>query len=126
MTPVHQQHDSDGVSQPAAIPESRSGNDWSIGSSWVTLGVLMLVVMVLSRVGMVTNSPAMAEMAVHDSGYTMMTTDGGSDEILVLVDSREESILIYRVGPSGGLVLLEHESLSGVFSRARTQVMGNP
>ena len=103
-----------------------SGNDWSIGSSWVTLGVLILVVTVLSRVGMVTNSPAMAEMTISDAGYTMMTTNGGNDEILVLIDSREESIMVYRAKQNSGLVLLEHESLSGVFSRARAQVLGGP
>ncbi len=101
-------------------------SDWSIGSSWVTLGVLVLAVVILSRVGMVTNSPAMAEMVISDAGYTMMTTNGGNDEILVLVDSREETVLVYRVDQTGGLMLLESESLSGVFTRARAQVLGSP
>ena len=101
-------------------------NDWSIGSSWVTLGVLVLAVVILSRVGLVANSPAIAEMVISDAGYTMMTTNGGNDEILVLVDSREETVLVYRVDQTGGLMLLESESLSGVFTRARAQVLGSP
>jgi hypothetical protein len=88
--------------------------------------LLVLVVFVLSRVVGVMDSPAMAEMAVSENGYTMMTTNGGSDEILVLVDSREESILVYRTVQSGGLELLERESLSGLFTRARAQAIGGP
>jgi len=101
--------------------------DWSLGSSWVTLGALVLVIFVLSRVSMVTGSPALAEITTRDGAYTMMTTDGGSDEILVLVDSREEMISVYRVNQTGnGLDLIERESLSGLFSRARAQAMGGP
>lgn len=104
----------------------QSSSDWTIGSSWITLGALIAVILLLSRIGMVTNQPAFAEMVVTDAGYTMMTTDGGSDEVLVLIDSRDESILVYRVGPSGGLDLLERESLSGIFTRAKTQALGSP
>ncbi len=113
---------------------SGTGADRSIGSSpFATVVLLMLVVFMLSRVAGVMDSPAMAEMVVSENGYTMMTTNGGNDEILVLVDSREESIMVYRVdlnaqgGQGGGaMVLLERESLSGVFTRARAQAVGGP
>ncbi|MDF1869664.1 MAG: hypothetical protein P1U30_04670 [Phycisphaerales bacterium] len=101
-----------------------------IGSSgWLTVVLCVLVVFVMSKVVGVMDTPAMAEMAISDSGYTMMTTNGGADEILVLVDSREESILVYRVAQgadSAGLELLERESLSGLFTRARAQAVGGP
>tara|TARA_R110000737_G_scaffold2923_18_gene10253 strand:- start:421359 stop:421730 length:372 start_codon:yes stop_codon:yes gene_type:complete len=102
-----------------------------IGSSGLLTVVLcVLVVFVMSKVVGVMDSPAIAEMTISDSGYTMMTTNGGADEILVLVDSREESILVYRVAQgaqeNGGLELLERESLSAVFSRARAQAVGGP
>tara|TARA_R110000868_G_scaffold119469_1_gene316683 strand:- start:421254 stop:421625 length:372 start_codon:yes stop_codon:yes gene_type:complete len=102
-----------------------------IGSSGLlTVVLLVLVVFVMSKVVGVMDTPAMAEMTISDSGYTMMTTNGGADEILVLVDSREESILVYRVAQgaqeNGGLELLERESLSALFSRARAQAVGGP
>jgi len=101
-----------------------------IGSSgWLTVVLCVLVVFVMSKVVGVMDTPAMAEMTISDSGYTMMTTNGGADEILVLVDSREESILVYRVAQgadSAGLELLERESLSGLFTRARAQAVGGP
>ncbi|MFK7758598.1 MAG: hypothetical protein AB8C13_01480 [Phycisphaerales bacterium] len=97
-----------------------------LSSKWVTLGLLVFTVIVLSRVMGVMQSPAYAEMAVTSTGYTMMTTNGGPDEILVLVDSREESILVYRTSQMDALELLERESLSGLFARARVQAMGRP
>tara|TARA_R110002096_G_scaffold173781_2_gene347908 strand:+ start:48922 stop:49293 length:372 start_codon:yes stop_codon:yes gene_type:complete len=102
-----------------------------LGSSGLlTVVLLVLVVFVMSKVAGVMDTPAIAEMTISDSGYTMMTTNGGADEILVLVDSREESILVYRVAQgaqeNGGLELLERESLSALFSRARAQAVGGP
>ena len=101
------------------------GSGW-VSSRWVSVGLLMLVVVVLSRVAGVMDSPAMAEMAIGDSSYTMMTTNGGADEILVLVDTRQEMIMVYRSSQTGGLDLLEKESLSGLFTRARAQAIGGP
>ncbi len=97
-----------------------------LSSGWMTTGLLVLVVFMLAKVVGVMDQPAMAEMTISDSGYTMMTTNGGADEILVLVDSREESILVYRAAQSGGLELLERESLASLFTRARAQAIGGP
>lgn len=104
----------------------RHGDQGWMSSRWVSVGLLMLVVVLLSRVAGVMDSPAMAEMAIGDSSYTMMTTNGGPDEILVLVDSRQETIMVYRSSQTGGLDLLEKESLSGLFTRARAQAIGVP
>jgi|GEM_PF-7105692 len=123
------------ITEMDSVVGSGSLADRRIGSSpWATIVLLMLVVFMLSRVVGLMDSPALAEMAVSENGYTMMTTNGGTDEILVLVDSREESILVYRVaaggqvGAQGGgsMELLERESLSGVFTRARAQAIGGP
>ncbi len=102
-----------------------------ISSGWVTIGLLFVVVFLLGRVGGGFESPAMAEMAVNENGYTMMTTDGGSDEILVVIDSRQELLFVYRLGLAGGsggggVDLLEREPLNEVFERARAQALGTP
>lgn len=120
----------------ARVDSGGSHDGILLSSKWMTVGLLVLVVFVLSRVVGVMDSPAYAEMAVSENGYTMMTTDGGADEVLVVVDSREEMILVYRVSAAaassagtnaaGGLELLERESLSGLFQRARAQAVGGP
>ncbi len=97
-----------------------------LSSGWMTTALLVVVVFLLAKVVGGIEQPAYAEMAVSDSGYTMMTTNGGPDEILVLVDSRQESILVYRAAQTGGLELLERESLGTLFMRARAQAIGGP
>ncbi|MBO6514310.1 MAG: hypothetical protein JJ974_10135 [Phycisphaerales bacterium] len=105
-------------------------DDSVLSSRWLTVGLLMVVVFVLSRMVGVMDSPAYAEMAISENGYTMMTTDGGTDEVLVVIDSREEMILVYRATPGGGnqsgVELLDREALSGLFQRARTRAVGGP
>lgn len=105
-------------------------SDGLLSSRWVTVGLLMLVVFMLSRVVGVMDNTAYAEMAVSENGYTMMTTDGGTDEVLVVVDSREEMIMVYRVAPAsgkqGGVEMLDREALSGLFQRARARAIGGP
>lgn len=100
-----------------------------VSSSWVTTGLLLVVVFLLGRVGDGFVSPAMAEMAINENGYTMMTTDGGSDEILVVIDSRQELLFVYRLGLTvggAGVDLVEREPLNEVFERARAQALGKP
>jgi len=87
------------------------------------LSVLVLGALVLGRP---SAGVAHAGMTTHKSGYTMMTADGGNDEVLVVVDSRAEMIMVYRVTPQGGLSLLEREPLSALFARARAQARGRP
>ncbi len=105
-------------------------NDSLLESKWLTVGLLMVVVLMLSRVVGVMDNTAYAEMAVSENGYTMMTTDGGTDEVLVIVDSREEMIMVYRASPAsgnqGGVELLDREALSGLFQRARARAIGSP
>jgi hypothetical protein len=60
-------------------------------------------------------------MTTTSQSYAMMTTDGGTDEVLVVVDSRQESLMIYRVDSSNQLQLYKREQLGPLFSRARAQ-----
>jgi hypothetical protein len=93
--------------------------------SWWTTGVLVVVALFLVRGGPAMPT-ALAEMTAVQGSYTMMTTDGGNDEILVVVDSREEMVLVYRIDQSGKLALQERERLSELFARARARAIGVP
>jgi len=94
---------------------------------WTTLWVALAVVAVGALLwGRSSHGVALAEMTTQKAGYAMMTTDGGNDEILVVVDSRAEMIMVYRVAQQGGLTLIEREPLSALFARARAQSRGRP
>lgn len=100
------------------------GRRGALGSWWTTV-VLVFVALFVVRggPGMPT---AFAEMASVSGSYTMMTTDGGNDEILVVIDSREEMALVYRIDQMNRLTLLERERLSELFVRARARTLGAP
>ncbi len=94
------------------------------GWLWVSAGVLASLIIVQGA-GLL-DSPAQAEMAIGSGAYAMMTTDGGNDEILVLVDNSQESLMVYRGDRNLGLQLLERENLAALFERARARAMGRP
>lgn len=94
------------------------------GWLWVSAGVLAALI-VVQGAG-ILDTPAHAEMTSASGSYTMMTTDGGNDELLFVVDSGHESLLVYRTDRSQGMQLLEREDLAGLFTRARARAMGRP
>lgn len=94
------------------------------GWLWVSAGVLASLI-VVQGAGML-DTPAQAEMTSASGSYTLMTTDGGNDELLFVVDSGHESLLVYRTDRSQGMQLLEREDLAGLFARARARAIGRP
>ena len=66
-------------------------------------------------------------MAVSGDGYTMVTTRSGRgqdqdpDEILYVIDSRSDTLLVYWIEDARqqGLQLVDGGSLSALFSRGR-------
>jgi hypothetical protein len=94
------------------------------GWLWVSAGILAALIVVQG--GGLFESKAYAEMSTTSGSYSMMTTDGGNDEILVVVDSRQESLMVYRSMNGTTLEMLEKEELSSLFSRARARAVGSP
>ncbi len=94
------------------------------GWLWVSAGVLAALI-VVQGAGMLDSS-AEAGMSSTIGSYTMITTNGGVDDILVVVDSSQESLMVYHADRLKGLQMLEREELSGLFQRARARTMGRP
>ncbi len=94
------------------------------GWLWVSAGVLAAMIVVQGS-GLF-DSIANAEMSTTYQSYSMMTTDGGTDEILAVLDSRQEAMLIYAVDSTNTLRLLKREQLDTMFARARAQHLPRP
>ncbi len=99
------------VPQPAPQPARQAG--WL----WISAGVLAALTLVQGA-GLL-DRPARAEMVSEKSGYVLMTTSGGTDQILAVLDERNESIMIYAVANRRQLVLQDRQSLPEMFVRAR-------
>jgi len=53
-----------------------------------------------------------------------MTTDAQTDEVLLVLDNRTESLLVYRVQNVTSVELLQRASVSAMFADARTKALG--
>lgn len=89
------------------------------GMLWVTAGVLGTLLAI--RMGDAGPGVALGEMVTEQGSYVLMTTDGGTQEVLAVVDNRNERLLMYRYDQQGGLVLDAADSLRRLFSTARAR-----
>lgn len=124
-------NDHSSVDQHEFIDETASNQSLTAKSNrrqpgWLWMSAGILAALIIVQGGALIESPAIAEMATTNGSYSIMTTDGGNDEVLVLVDSRQESLMVYRVVNGHDFRMLEREELSSLFTRARARAMGTP
>ncbi|MCC5822796.1 MAG: hypothetical protein LAT64_05285 [Phycisphaerales bacterium] len=93
------------------------------GWLWISAGVLAALT-VVQGAGLL-DRPASAEMVSNKGGYAIMTTRAGSNEIAVLIDERNETLMVYSVENRRRVVLQDRQSLPEMFNRARLQA-GHP
>ncbi len=98
---------------PAAAPARESG--WL----WISAGVLAAFTLVQGA-GLLDRT-ATAEMVTQKSGYTMMTTSGGSSDVILVLDDRNEALMVYSVENRRQVVLQDRQALPELFQRARQQ-----
>lgn len=96
-------------------------------------GVLMATAMLLTagillRAGGVGEMPwdreARADMIGASGDYTAMTTNGGVEELMFLVDERSEVLMVYRVLNGQRVEFLARQDLRELFMTARAAYLG--
>lgn len=70
------------------------------------------------------NSVANAGMVAQAGGYTVLTSDAGNEDILVVLDSRNEELFVYHVENQSSVQLLERQLLPGLFAEGRARAAG--
>ncbi len=112
--------------QPASVeittaetsaPPSLSPAPRHAGWLWISAGVLAALTLIQGA-GFL-DRPAMAEMVAEKSGYVVMTTEGGSQQILAVLDERNEMLMIYSVVNRRQIQLQDRQPLPDMFIRAR-------
>lgn len=94
----------------------QSASLWA--SAFVLMGLLLL------QAGRIHENPAYGDMASRVGGFTIMTTEGGNDEVIVVIDNRNEDLLLYRVRQQRELELLQKLDLDRLFADARRAASG--
>lgn len=101
----------------------------NINVLWVTaVALAALVVVQFGKSGgdkpLPFEQQALAEMVDSVGDYKVMTTDGGNEEILYVLDNRNEQLLLYKIDQQKALTLLAREELDNVFASARSKMGG--
>jgi hypothetical protein len=110
--------------------------------STVSLAVLACVLALLLAGALVPSfaqpparGPALIAEARADAGsgmvsqvgaYTMMTTAGQNEDVLLVIDGRAEELLVYRTDNANGVQLMQRLNLPRAFLDARARAMGTP
>ncbi len=96
----------------------------------VSAAALALVAAVQIGVKLGAGSPepsALAEMASGVGEYKIMTTaSNDNEELLFVLDNRNEQLMVYGVNQNTGLELQARETLGQVFADARAASRGRP
>lgn len=67
---------------------------------------------------------ANAGMVSHSGTYAVMTNDAGNEDLVVVLDERTESIMVYRADPQKGIELQQRVALPSAFEDARLRTIG--
>lgn len=103
----------------------RTSIDTAAAILWTS--AFLLAAIVIIKAGELPGNPAYAEMAVAMDDVTLVTASSGRGgdedphELLYVVDSRSEMLLVYDVEnvQRGGIVLREGRNLPRLFAEAR-------
>lgn len=95
------------------------------GDAALWASAIVVFALILTQAGRLVGSAAHAEMVSTAGQYTVLTADGGTDDVLVLLDQRTEEVFVYRVGGNRRLELAERQNLSQLFADARRAAGGN-
>ncbi len=95
------------------------------GAAVLWASAIFLVAMVILQAGKLPQNSAHAGQTITEGSYTLMTArkgrgkDADPQELLYIIDNRNEALLVYEVPDArqNSMVLLESGSLSNLFLR---------
>lgn len=94
------------------------------GALWASAAVIAgLIIVQASRM---PGDGAYAEMVSSVGEYTVLTTDGGNEEVLLVLDNRNEDLLVYKVKAQKELELFQKVDLDKLFIDARASARSRP
>lgn len=67
---------------------------------------------------------ASAGMVSRSGNYAVLTNESGNEDLLVVLDERTESVLVYRSDPQKGIELQQKLSVPRAFEDARLRTIG--
>jgi hypothetical protein len=110
-------------SHPQARPQARpQGRPQIGGSAALWASAMVIVALIILQAGRVPT--ASADMVSVAGGMQIMTTPGPSDELVYVLDTRDERLYVYQVVNQASLELLDRQDVAQMFSAAAAQAAG--
>ena len=69
-------------------------------------------------------TPALGDMVSQTGSHTVLSTAATNEDVIVVLDSQEEQVLVYRQDATSGVQLLQKFSAAQVFRDARLKSPG--
>ena len=110
---------------PASV--RASGNGFSVRGLLTATAALLAAAILLRAGGLGTmpwDADARADMIGASGDYVAMTTNGGVEELLFLVDARSERLMVYRVRNGVQVQQAASQDLRELFTTARAAYIG--
>ncbi len=105
-------------------PESHATNNTRTSEGPLLVCALLLAVFLGVLLSPLVNQPAHAEMIAESGHLITMTAQGGSEDILLVLDNRTEQLTVYTLGNQNALELIQRLELPDLFQAARAKRLG--
>jgi hypothetical protein len=101
--------------------------NFNAGAAVLWASAFVIIALIIVQAGRLPGNAAYAEMVADRGSYTLMTADSGRggdedpNEILYVIDSREQTLLVYEVEDARKrqVTFREGQPLDQLFQRAR-------
>jgi len=89
---------------------------------WASAGLMTgLLALMLAPAGLFAPDAAQAALVSQSGTYTIMTSDGTNEDLVLVMDGRSEQLLVFRTERLNELQLLQKLSLPQMFGDARAK-----
>ncbi len=98
---------------------SRNESRTALASLWAA--AFVIGALILTSAGRLAGNAARAEMAIDGGEYALVTTKGGNQELLYVLEKRTGRIFVYEARSGGGMDLLDFQDVGEWVSRMTKQ-----
>ena len=90
---------------------------------WISAGILASLLAAQTLIGAppVGGSSAHAGMVSQRGQHTVMATESGNEDLLLVLDGRTENLFVYRTSQQNGIQLFQKLALPQVFADAKAR-----
>jgi hypothetical protein len=104
------------------VSDTRPARRFSPAALWAT--ACLLAALIIVQAGRMGPGPARADVVSTAAGTTALTFEATNEDLLAVIDGRQEALFVYRVENRVALDLIRSYQLPALFSDARSRAGG--